>query len=78
MKTLNTIDAIGAELDELYERVDTGDLTAEDSRELTMKLRILAQRADLLKNHVIEAKVEALKEAIAALALKAPHLRRVS
>lgn len=75
MKTYSTVDAIGQELDSLYEQVDTGDLDHEDGRSLNMRLRILAQRADLLKNHALEAKLDALEKLVEAR--MAPHLRVV-
>ena len=77
MKTLNTIEAIGAELDKLsIERVDTGAYEAEDWRELNMKLRILQQRADLIKNHALEAKLDALEELVKAKMASVTPLRR--
>ena len=75
MKSLNTVESIGQELDSLYEQVETGDMDGDDSRELNMKLRILAQRADLLKNHALEAKLESIEKLVEQRL--APHLKRV-
>ena len=60
MKTYDTIEAIGTKLDELIERIESGGLEAEEVREITMVLRILDQRASLIKDHALEAKVDAI------------------
>ena len=63
MKVLATIDSIGTELDLIYEQIETGDLDQEDSRILNMKLRVLAQRADLIRDHALEVRVETITKA---------------
>jgi hypothetical protein len=75
MKTFNTIESIGAELDSLYNEVTAGDMTSEDRIELNMRLLILRQRAELLKNHALEAKLEQLEEIVRARFK--PELRRI-
>jgi hypothetical protein len=76
MKTLSTTEAIGAELDSLYEQLETGDMDGEDARSLTMKLAVLRQRADLIKNNVMEQKLDQL-EKLVEQKLAGSHLRRV-
>jgi hypothetical protein len=75
MKSFNTTEAIGDELDQLYSEVDAGMLEPEDARALNMKLSILRDRAALIKNNIIEEKVERI---MGILKDRHPdHLRRV-
>lgn len=74
MKTLNTTDAIGAELDSLYEQIEAGGVEPEDARELNMKLAVLKQRADLIKNNAMEEKLDRLEKLVEQRGL---HLKRV-
>lgn len=54
--TLDTVEGLLAQCAELFTRTDHGDMTAEDSRELNMKLAIIRQCGDLIKPMCMRAR----------------------
>jgi hypothetical protein len=57
-------EAILGELADIYERIETGDLQGDDRVELTMRLAVLRQAAELVKSNVLEAKLEQLEKLV--------------
>jgi hypothetical protein len=64
MKSFNTTESIGDELDLLYSEIEAGPLETEDARALNMKLAVLRQRADLIKSNVLEMKLEEVERMV--------------